>query len=128
MSERREGAPKAGDTAKGADSKSLEANAPDAGMPDAYTARNAICVQVKGPDGGFTASGQTARTLLALCEAGARGVTALDVSSWAFRMSAYVHTLRKQGLAIATTWEPHPGGRHARYVLQSHVTLTGGAR
>lgn len=122
------GAPKAVGAAKGADSKSLEASAPGAGMPDAYTARNAICVHAKGPDGRFAASGQTARTLLALCEAVARGVTALDVSSWAYRMSAYVHTLRKQGLAIATTWEPHPGGRHARYVLQSPVTLAEGAQ
>ena len=77
-----------------------------------------------GPDGAFTVSGQVAKALAALLSAGAAGVTALEVNSWAYRLGAYVHTLRHDhGLAIETVRELHEGGWHGRYVLRSPVTI-----
>ena len=68
--------------------------------------------------------GQTARTLLALVEAGPNGCTALEVSSWAYRFSAYCHDLiHKHGLVIRTDKERHPGGWHGRYVLETPVRI-----
>jgi hypothetical protein len=77
-----------------------------------------------GPAGSFTATGQVAKALSALVAAGTRGVTALEVNSWAYRLGAYVHSLRHDcGLAIETVREPHEGGWHGRYVLRSPVKL-----
>ena len=77
-----------------------------------------------GPDGAFTVSGQVAKALAALSSAGAAGVTALEVNSWAYRLGAYVHTLRHDyGLAIETQREAHEGGWHGRYVLRSPVSI-----
>jgi hypothetical protein len=64
-------------------------------------------------DGGeareIRARGQEAKALLALVEAGPRGVTALECGAWAFRLAAYAQSLRKRfGLAIATEREAHP--------------------
>jgi hypothetical protein len=70
-----------------------------------------------------TVSGQTARALLALVNAAGRGVTALEVSTWALRLAAYVHSLRRLGIAVSMLREPHPGGWHGRYVLSSPVTV-----
>jgi hypothetical protein len=68
--------------------------------------------------------GQMARTLLALVEAGARGVTALECSTWAYRLAAYCHDLRRdQGLAIRCDREEHPGGWHWRHVLETPVEI-----
>ena len=75
------------------------------------------------PSGTFTATGQTAKALIALVQARERGVTAVEVASWAFRLSAYVHRLRALGLKITTEREAHPGGWHGRYVLVTPVTL-----
>lgn len=80
-------------------------------------------VTASGPGGVFTVSGQTARALLALIHAAGRGVTALEVSTWALRLAAYVHSLRRLGLAVSMLREPHPGGWHGRYVLASPVQL-----
>ncbi len=72
------------------------------------------------------ASGQEARALLALVAAGSRGVTALECSSWAFRLAAYCHALRKRyALSIRTERERHPGGWHGRHVLDSCVEILG---
>lgn len=77
-----------------------------------------------GPNGPFTASGQVAKALAALLAAGAAGVTALEVNSWAYRLGAYVYTLRHEyGLAIETVRELHEGGWHGRYVLHSPVSI-----
>lgn len=78
-----------------------------------------------GPDGvAFTVKGQTAKALRALVAAGGRGVTALEVSTWALRFAAYCHDLKhKHGLAIETLSEKHDGGWHGRHVLRSHVEL-----
>jgi hypothetical protein len=87
------------------------------------TARRKV-LRAIGPDGAFTVTGQTAKALASLMVAGKRGITALEVNSWAYRLGAYVHQLRHQhGLAIETQREPHEGGWHGRYVLRSIVTL-----
>ncbi|WP_421695016.1 winged helix domain-containing protein [Aestuariivirga sp.] len=79
------------------------------------------------PDGrAFTVTGRPAETLLSLVEAGPRGITSLEAfqAGWAVRLAAYVHRLRTEcGLAIKTSREPHPGGSHGRYILQSPVEL-----
>jgi hypothetical protein len=81
-------------------------------------------LSAEGPAGRFTVTGQVAKALSALVAAGARGVTALEVNSWAYRLGAYVHSLHHQyGLAIETVREPHDGGWHGRYVLRCQVTL-----
>ena len=79
-------------------------------------------------DGGvareITARGQEAKSLLALVEAGSRGVTALEICTWALRFAAYCHSLRKRcGLLIAMIREPHPGGWHGRHILRSRVEI-----
>jgi len=77
-----------------------------------------------GPNGVFRVTGQTAKALAALVRTGSAGVTAFEVNSWAYRLGAYVHTLRRDfGLAIETLREPHEGGSHGRYVLLSIVVL-----
>ncbi|WP_156874158.1 winged helix domain-containing protein [Sphingorhabdus lutea] len=70
--------------------------------------------------------GQNARTLSALINSGKAGVTALELSSWAFRLGSYIHTLRSQyGLDIITIKETHNelGDWHARYVLNCDVQI-----
>ena len=77
-----------------------------------------------GPNGLFQVEGQTGRALRALVSAGQKGVTALEVCSWAYRFSAYCFDLRhKHGLTIETLKESHDGGWHGRYVLRSHVSI-----
>ena len=81
-------------------------------------------ILANGPSGPFVVRGQVAKTLLALVRAGKRGVTALEVATWAFRLSAYVHDLRHNfGLAIEMVREPHENGWHGRYVLHTTITL-----
>ena len=70
--------------------------------------------------------GQEARTLRALIEAGDRGVTSLEISSWALRTSHYVFKLRGAGLVIEMVRERHDGpvpGHHGRYRLLSRVSI-----
>ncbi len=72
----------------------------------------------------ITVKGRTAKALLALVEAGPKGVTALEVATWAYRLAAYCHDLRrKHGLSIRTERESHPGGWHGRHVLESDVRI-----
>lgn len=69
-------------------------------------------------------TGKTARALLALVDAGRHGVSAVQVSSWAFRLAAYCHKLRrKYRLNIETIREAHDGGWHGRYVLHTPVSI-----
>jgi hypothetical protein len=125
MDDQKKDAPSAAATALGADVEGHEAT----GHLDYYhsprTPRKGLLVRAKGPDGQrFTVTGQTARTLLALVKAGAAGVTALEIASWAFRLSHYVMVLRhKHRLAIPMQWEAHECGKHGRYVLRSTVTI-----
>ena len=70
--------------------------------------------------------GQEARTLLALASAGAAGVTALEISTWALRVSHYVFKLRGHGLLVDMEREPHHGpvpGRHGRYRLRTAIQI-----
>jgi len=72
----------------------------------------------------ITVHGQTAKSLLALVEAGDKGVTAQEVSSWALRFAAYCHDLKhKFGLSIRTDREEHEGGWHGRHVLETDVSI-----
>lgn len=70
---------------------------------------------------------QQRRALTALINAGGKGVTALELSSWAYRLGVYVHTSRHDyGLTIETLREPHDGGWHGRYVLHTPCQIIGG--
>lgn len=78
------------------------------------------------------AVGREAETLLALIEAGSRGITSLEAfrAGWAVRLAAYVKDLRTMEVPIGTTREPHEGGSHARYRLEVDIEVLGviGAR
>ncbi|WP_339822204.1 helix-turn-helix domain-containing protein [uncultured Parasphingorhabdus sp.] len=118
--------PKAGGAAKGVNSASLST----IGMEADYTQflRRRKRLLAEGPSGEFSVAGKRAMTLCALVSNGDNGVIALELSNtWALRLGAYVHDLRKQGLEIETIREPHDdiGGWHARYVLHSPVTILG---
>ncbi len=68
-------------------------------------------------------NGQDAQTLSAFIEKGCRGITAWDFGC-GFRLSSCIHRLRHEyGLNIETCYEPHEGGRHARYMLHSIVEV-----
>lgn len=72
--------------------------------------------------------GREAQTLRALVAAGARGLTSLEMGSWAIRLASYIHDLRHvYGLPIHTERESHTiagiNGRHGRYRLQVTVRL-----
>lgn len=70
---------------------------------------------------------QPQRALAALIKAGSIGVAALELSSWAYRLGAYAHTLRHDhGLTIETLREPHDGEWHGRYVLHIPCQIIGG--
>jgi hypothetical protein len=89
--------------------------------------QNALTVDT--PTGRIAISArQLRRALAALIKAGGEGVTALELSNWAYRLGAYVHTLRHDyGLTIETLREPHDGGWHGRYVLHTPCQIIGGA-
>ena len=88
-----------------------------------------IALTVDTPAGRIAVSErQPRRALAALISAGSKGVTALELSSWAYRLGAYVHTLRHDyGLAIETLREPHDGGWNGRYVLHTPCQIIDGA-
>jgi len=70
------------------------------------------------------AVGREAETLLMLVQKGTCGVRAYDFAGGPpFRLGAYVHDLRRMGLAIRTDRERHEGGEHGVYVLESPVTV-----
>lgn len=53
-----------------------------------------------------------------------QGITALDMGTWAYRLSGYIHVLRKDyNLEIETRDEPHDGGTHGRYFLQTPIEI-----
>jgi len=83
---------------------STAANAKD--QPRKRRSRGEPVLRARGPAGEFVVTGQTARALAALVRAGRHGITALEVSSWAYRLGAYVHRLRHENeLAIETVRE-----------------------
>ena len=121
-------APKAGGAAKGAIIAQVETSstANIYALPPCPYRRNVV--EAVGPDGPFAVIGQVANALVALVEQGGSGVTALEVHSWAYRLGAYVHTLRHEhGLMIETVREDHEGRWHARYRLLSPVSIIGRA-
>jgi hypothetical protein len=74
--------------------------------------------------GFIQAVGREGETLLMLVKAGEKGVRAYDFAGGPpFRLGAYVHDLRRMGLSIRTDREPHAGGLHAVYVLETPVTI-----
>lgn len=83
-------------------------------------------VHFRLPSGKVRAAvGREAETLVALVQAGPRGITSLEAfrAGWAVRLAAYVHDLRLMGVAIRTAREAHPGGSHARYSLEASIDL-----
>ncbi len=94
------------------------------------TKRLEITAAVQEPSSvrNIACSGQVARTLRALVEAGPRGITSLEISSWALRTSHYVFILRRRhDLAIETLREPHDSpagpGSHGRYILKTPARI-----
>lgn len=73
----------------------------------------------------FQTKGRKAQTLLCLVEVGQRGLTSEEVASWALRLASYIYDLRhgKFRIGITKTMEPHEGGSHARYKLDSLVEI-----
>lgn len=77
-----------------------------------------------GTDRPFIARGQVAKALIALVSGGDRGVSALEVAGWAYRLAAFCDELRtRYGLVIRTERKEHPGGWHGRHVLETPVTI-----
>jgi hypothetical protein len=69
-------------------------------------------------------NGKVAKSLTTLIVSGNSGITALEVSSWAFRLAAYIHILRtKCDIDIITIRESHDGGIHGRYILKDKVDI-----
>ncbi|MER9533016.1 hypothetical protein NKI89_24865 [Mesorhizobium sp. M0309] len=60
-----------------------------------------------------------------LVEAGARGVTPLDLPT-GVRVAHYIFLIRREGFIVSTAHESHGGdfcGTHARYRLETPVTI-----
>ena len=76
-----------------------------------------------GPE--ITAVGREAQTIIALVQAGPKGITSLETfyAGWAVRLGAYVFDLKAMGVPIGSVREPHDGGNHARYFLDGPVSL-----
>ena len=72
-----------------------------------------------------TYTGREAQSLLALIEAGPRGITSLETfkAGWAVCPGAYIFDLKKMGVQINTTREPHEGGNHSRNVPACSVHI-----
>ena len=78
-------------------------------------------------DGGSlkTATGSEAQTIIALTKAGPKGITSIEAfqAGWAVRLGAYIFDLKKMGVPIVTTREPHEGGKYDRYSLSGIVEI-----
>ncbi len=70
------------------------------------------------------AIGREGATLIMLIENGPRGVRAFDFAGGpAYRLSAYIHDLRRMGISIRREFERHATGSHAVYVLESCMAI-----
>ena len=70
------------------------------------------------------AIGREGATLLMLIENGPRGVRAFDFAGGpAYRLSAYIHDLRRMDISIRREFERHATGSHAVYVLESRMAI-----
>ena len=88
--------------------------------------RGKLVVNFRIPSGTVRqALGREAQTLIALVDAGPRGITSIVTfrAGWAARLSAYIFDLKKMGVPIEATRESHDGGSHARYRLAAHVEI-----
>lgn len=87
--------------------------------------RHTILVSARLADRTIRANGREAQALIALVDAGATGITSLDMgrAGWAIRLAAYIGDLRKMGVPIVTEREAHDGGNHARYKLVGAVQI-----
>lgn len=75
------------------------------------------------PEERMELAGQKARTLYALVKNKKTGISSLEISSWALRLSGYIHQLRGKGFTIETRDEKHDGGIHGRYFLKDAVKI-----
>lgn len=125
MAELFEIAPSAVGAALGAGGDGGDAKGPGSPYHSPEPPRKRLVVKAIGADGQpFTVSGQMAKVLLALIEAGEAGVTPLARQTWSLRLSDHVRKLKmRHGLFIATKWGRHEDGRHARYVLLSAMII-----
>ena len=96
---------------------------PSGGNPKPMFKRPKAGFRLLGSTEPRTVCGQVARSLVALHRADGKGVTALELSSWALRLAHYVMELRRLGLDIEMIREDHPGGWHGRYVLRTPIEL-----
>ena len=72
-----------------------------------------------------TATGREAQTIIALINAGPKGIISLETfqAGWAVRLGAYVFDPKTMGVSIVTTREAHDGGKHGRYTRSGPVVL-----
>jgi len=89
-----------------------------------------LTFQISRPEGLeiITLNGQYARTLVALIDSRKNGITALELSSWALRLSHYIFILRTEySLNIEMKREEHDGvagpGWHGRYFLHTPAAV-----
>ena len=96
-------------------------------MPNQKYKRSLPLIVTFRVNGGLlkTCTCREAQSLLALTEAGPRGITSLETfkAGWAVRLGAYILDLKKMGVQINTTREPHDGGNHGRYILACSVHI-----
>jgi Helix-turn-helix domain len=88
--------------------------------------RNKIKATIRVSDGpAIKLTGREAQTIVALVEAGPKGITSLEtfLAGWAVRLGAYIFDLKAMGVPIRATREPHDGGNHARYYLAGPVEI-----
>jgi len=125
MTDRKKDAPSSATTALGANVEGHKAIGQMNHYHSPTTPRKRLVVKANGPGGQpFTETGQVAKVLLALLEAGEAGITPLARQTWSLRLSDHVRKLRnRRDLVIVTLWGRHDDGRHARYVLRSSVTI-----
>ena len=125
MDDRKKDAPSAVAAALGANVEGQDANGQLNHYHSLRTPRKRIVVKAIGPDDQpLTVSGQVARVLLALVEAGEVGITPLARETWSLRLWDHVRKLKNRcSLVIVTLREKHDEGCHARYILRSTVTI-----
>ena len=125
MANQKKDAPSAVAAALGANAGDEEANGQLHPYHSPRKPSKRIVVKAVGPSGQpFTETGQVAKVLSALVEAGEAGITPLARETWSLRLSDHVRKLKnRRGLIIVNLWGRHNDGRHARYVLRSPITI-----
>lgn len=73
------------------------------------------------------ANGRQGQTLYWLCKTQNKGITALEMGTWAIRLAVYIYALRHRfNINITTIKEPQSDGlgTYGRYILQDKITIT----